>query len=266
MSANTVSAYGRDLRRYVDFLSERGVRPAVATVADVQDFFAANGGDGATSSVARRTASIRSFYAYLVREGVRADDPAAALRTPRAPQQLPRVLSVEEVEAVLAAVVSAGPLGQRDLAALELLYGCGLRVSELLGLRDGDVDLEGGLVRCVGKGDKERVVPIGRAAARALTRYLQDGARRLLRGRRRAELFLNARGGPLTRQGLPTTGCAGSSRAPTCSARRAPTRSGTPSPRTFWPAARPAQRPGDARSRQRCDHAALYSRHGGASA
>ena len=110
---------------------------------------------------------MRAFYAYLVREGVREDDPAALLRTPKRPQDLPRVLSVEEVEAILATVVPAGPLGQRDLAALELLYGCGLRVSELLGLRDGDVDLEGGLVRCVGKGDKERVVPMGSAAAKA---------------------------------------------------------------------------------------------------
>jgi len=202
MSANTVSAYGRDLGRFAAFLAGRRVRPAAASVHDVQEFFAGGGGDGAASSVARRTASLRAFYAYLVREGVRADDPAAGLRTPKLPQQLPRVLSVEEVEAVLAKVAPAGPLGQRDLAALELLYGCGLRASELLGLREGDVDVEGGLVRCVGKGDKERVVPMGAAAAAALGRYLRDGRRELLRGRRRAELFLNARGGPLTRQGL----------------------------------------------------------------
>jgi len=202
MSANTVSAYGRDLARFVAFLAATGVRPAAAAVHDVQEFFAAGGGDGAASSVARRTASLRAFYAYLVREGLREGDPAAGLRTPKLPQQLPRVLSVEEVEAVLAQVVPAGSLGQRDLAALELLYGCGLRASELVGLREGDVDLEGGLVRCVGKGDKERVVPMGGAAAAALARYLQGGRRELLRGRRRAELFLNARGGPLTRQGL----------------------------------------------------------------
>ena len=202
MSANTVSAYGRDLARYTAFLLERGVRPAAASVHDVQEFFAGSGGDGAAASVARRTARLRAVYAYLVREGLRGDDPAAGLRTPKLPQQLPRVLSVEEVEAVLAQVVPAGPLGQRDLAALELLYGCGLRASELLGLREADVDLEGGLVRCVGKGDKERVVPMGGAAAAALGRYLRDGRRQLLRGRRRAELFLNARGGPLTRQGL----------------------------------------------------------------
>ena len=141
MSANTVSAYGRDLGRFAAFLAQRGVRPAAASVHDVQEFFAGGGGDGAAFSVARHTASLRAYYAYLVREGERADDPAAGLRTPKLPQQLPRVLSVEEVEAVLAKVAPAGALGQRDLAALELLYGCGLRVSELLGLREGDVDL-----------------------------------------------------------------------------------------------------------------------------
>ena len=129
-------------------------------------------------------------------------DPTARLRTPKRAQDLPRVLSVEEVLALLKSVAPTGPLGERDLAMFELLYGCGLRASELLGLRDGDVDMEGGLVRCVGKGDKERIVPMGSAAAAALGRYLRDGRRTLQRGRRRPELFLNARGGPLTRQGL----------------------------------------------------------------
>jgi integrase/recombinase XerD len=202
LSLNTVTAYGRDLAAFAAFLSGRGVAPGGAAQDDVRAYFAGPGGDGAASSVARRTAAVRSFYAYLVRENMRSDDPAAVLRTPKRPQQLPRVLSVEEVEAILATVVPAGPLGQRDLAALELLYGCGLRVSELLGLRDGDVDLEGGLVRCIGKGDKERVVPMGSAAAKAVSRYAADGRRTLLRGRRRPELILNARGGPLTRQGF----------------------------------------------------------------
>ncbi len=202
LSPNTVAAYGRDLTAFAAFLLTRGVTPGAATSADVRSWFAGTGGDGATSSVARRTAAVRSLYAYLVRENVRADDPAALLRTPKRPQELPRVLSVEQVEAILATVVPAGPLGQRDLAALELLYGCGLRVSELVGLRDGDVDMEGGIVRCVGKGDKERVVPMGSAAAAAVSRYVADGRRTLLRGRRRSELILNARGGPLTRQGF----------------------------------------------------------------
>ncbi|MFA4965008.1 MAG: site-specific tyrosine recombinase [Thermoleophilia bacterium] len=202
MSPNTLAAYGRDLDRFAAFLKGRGVRAGAAREADLNDYFAGGGGDGAAASVARRMASVRSFYAYLVREGVRDDDPGARLRGPKKGQGLPRVLSVEEVEHLLAKVVAAGPLGQRDLAALELLYGCGLRVSELLSLREGDVDVEGGLVRCTGKGGKERVVPMGGPAARALARYLRDGRRQLLRGRRRPDVFLNARGGPLTRQGL----------------------------------------------------------------
>ena len=202
LSPNTVAAYARDLGAFGAFLAPAGTRPGEAGADDVRAYFAGPGGDGAPASVARRTAAVRVFYAYLVREGVREDDPAALLRTPKRPQDLPRVLSVEEVEEILATVVPAGPLGQRDLAALELLYGCGLRVGELVGLRDGDVDVEGGLVRCVGKGDKERVVPMGGAAASAVSRYLADGRRTLLRGRRRPELILNARGGPLTRQGF----------------------------------------------------------------
>jgi integrase/recombinase XerD len=202
LSGNTVIAYERDLARYTAFLEERAATPPLASEDDVRAYFAGPGGDGAAASVARRTASLRAFYAYLVREGAREDDPAARLRTPKKPQGLPRVLAVEEVEAFLDQIVPAGPLGQRDLAALELLYGCGLRVSELLSLREGDVDIEGGLVRCVGKGDKERVVPMGHAAAAAVDRYERDGRRTLLRGRRRAELILNARGAPLTRQGF----------------------------------------------------------------
>ena len=202
LSPNTVEAYGRDLRRYAEFLAGRGARPSSATADDLHAYFAAGGGDGAAASVARRTATLRAFYAFLAREGLREDDPSATLRTPKRPQDLPRVLSVDEVGRLLAAVVPAGPLGQRDLAALELLYGCGLRASELLGLREGDVDLEGGLVRCTGKGDKERVVPVGSAALAALGRYEKDGRRQLLKGRRRPELILNARGAPLTRQGL----------------------------------------------------------------
>ncbi len=202
LSANTVAAYARDLGALVAFLALDGVRPGEATADDVRAYFAGAGGDGAPASVARRMAAVRVFYAYLIREGAREDDPMALVRAPRRAQDLPRVLSVEEVGEILEVVVSSGPLGQRDLAAFELLYGCGLRVSELVGLRDGDVDVEGGLVRCVGKGDKERVVPMGSAAAAAVSRYLADGRRVLLRGRRRPELILNARGGPLTRQGL----------------------------------------------------------------
>jgi integrase/recombinase XerD len=202
MSPNTLVAYARDLSRYEAFLVRCTRGAARAEESDVRAYFAAEGGDGAAASVARRTACLRSFYAYLVREGIRDDDPAARLRTPKKPRDLPHVLSVEEIETLLGAVIPGDAVGQRDLAILELLYGSGLRVSELLGLREGDIDLEGGLVRCVGKGDKERAVPMGAAAAGALGRYLRDGRRQLLRGRRLSHVFLNARGGPLTRQGV----------------------------------------------------------------
>jgi integrase/recombinase XerD len=202
MSLNTLVAYERDLTRYETFLGQRARGAALADESDVRAYFAAEGGDGAAASVARRTACLRSFYAYLVREGIRDDDPAARLRTPKKPHDLPRVLSVEEMATLLAGIIPVDAAGQRDLAIMELLYGSGLRVSELLGLREGDIDLEGGLVRCVGKGDKERAVPMGAAAVDALGRYLRDGRRQLLRGRRLQNVFLNARGGPLTRQGV----------------------------------------------------------------
>ncbi len=202
LSANTVSSYGCDLARYQAFLVGRGAGVLAAGEADVDDYFAGPGGAGAAATVARRVASLRGLYGYLVREELLKSDPTARLRTPRRGQDLPRVLSVEEVLGLLGRVAPTGPLGERDLAMFELLYGCGLRASELLGLREGDADLEAGLVRCVGKGDKERVVPMGTAAAAALARYLRGGRRALQRGRRRPELFLNARGAPLTRQGL----------------------------------------------------------------
>lgn len=202
-SVNTVLAYRRDLARWTAFLAERSVLPARATEEHLHEYLE---GEECTScasaSAARRLASLRGFYAYLVREEVRGDNPTARLRSPKREQKLPKVLSVEEVEALLSQITPSDALGQRTLAALELLYGCGLRISELLDLREGDVDLEAGIVRCIGKGEKERIVPMGAAASAALGRYLQNGRRELLRGRRRPELFLNARGGPLTRQGF----------------------------------------------------------------
>lgn len=202
MSVNTLAAYRRDLERFAEFVRQRSRALIAAGETDVDAYFSGAGGDGAPASVARRMAALRGLYAYLVREDLIAADPTARLRSPRRRQGLPDVLSVEEVESVLARVLPGGALGERDMALLELLYGCGLRASELVGLREADIDLEGGLVRCIGKGDKERVVPMGSHAVEALRRYMRDGRRELLRGRRSEHLFLNARGGHLTRQGL----------------------------------------------------------------
>ena len=185
LSANTVAAYRRDLVRYSAWLAgasgsgpppsgERGGRAgATSSVfeadADVVYGYFAGPGDGATTSVARRMAAVRGLYRYLVREKSLATDPAAQLTTPKHPQGLPHVLRVDEVERVLSGVPLEGPLAERDLALFELLYGCGLRATEIVTLRMSDVDLEGGLLRCLGKGDKERVVPLGSYAAAAAT-------------------------------------------------------------------------------------------------
>lgn len=201
-SERTLDSYGRDLDRLTVFLKERGGLPVAASEGDLQAYFQGPGGEGAPTSVARRMAAVRGLYRFLVREQRRTADPAGRLRSPRRASPLPRLLSIEEVEAILARVRAAGSAGQRDLAMLELLYGCGLRASELVGLCEADVDLEAGLVRCIGKGGKERVVPIGQPAVAAVSRYLNDGRRRLLKGRRRDELYVNVHGRPLTRQGL----------------------------------------------------------------
>jgi len=202
LSANSVAAYRRDLRDLTAFLRARRTAADGAVAADLEAYFGGPGGRGAPTSVARRSSAVRGFYRYLFNEGRIDGDPTRPVRSPRRRESLPRVLSVEEIEAILAAVRASGDEGQRDLAMIELLYGCGLRVSELVGLRVADVDLEAGLLRCVGKGDKERVVPLGGYASAAVRRYLNEGRRRALRGRRRDELFLNAHGRRLTRQGV----------------------------------------------------------------
>ena len=260
LSPNTVVAYGRDLAAFTAFLAAAGTQPGRAAADDVRAYFAGTGGDGAPSSVARRTAAVRAFYAYLVREGVREDDPSALLRTPKRPQELPRVLSVEEVEAILATVVPAGPLGQRDLAALELLYGCGLRVSELVGLRDGDVDVEGGhralhrqgrqgAGRAHGRRGRRRREPVrGRRAAGAAARPPPPGAHPE-RPRRPADA-------PGLRLHPPAR-----ARARRHAGRRQ--RAHVPALVRHAPAGRgrrPAQRAGDARPRQRGDHPVVHSR------
>src|SRR5918995_2740408 len=148
----------------------------------------------------RGGAAIRSFFRHQTLLGARTDNPAAELDLPRRTRRLPRTLSPGEAERLVEAARGTTPRALRDLALVELLYGAGLRVSEAVGLVRSAVDLEQRLVRCIGKGDKERVVPIGRQAAEALRRYLAHG-RPHLDTRHRPELFLNARGGPLTRAG-----------------------------------------------------------------
>ena len=200
-SPRTVEAYRRDLADATASPALGGIRPGAATSEQLQAYVGALAAHGLSpSTVARRVAALRTFYRHLVLLGVRGDNPAAALDLPRKGRPLPRTLSADEAERLVESASGIGPRDLRDRALLELLYGAGLRVSEATGLERGGVDLEGGLVRVTGKGDKQRIVPIGRAAVEALRVYMARG-RPFLDTRHRPELFLNAKGGGLTRAG-----------------------------------------------------------------
>lgn len=210
LSGNTIEAYRRDLSRYVRFLRENGRRnpalagePEIATfIQELSDSEYEPGKPYRPASVARTLAAIRSFHRFLVREGEAEDDPAEGISRPKVPRNLPRPLTVEEVAALVAAPGGDGkPATLRDRAILETLYGAGLRISELVGLDVDDVDPEEGSVRAIGKGSKERVVPLGRYATRAVESYLVRGRPSLAGPRSGGALFLNQRGGRLTRQG-----------------------------------------------------------------
>jgi integrase/recombinase XerD len=209
LSPNTLEAYRRDLRRYAAYLAERGIAdPAAAVEDDIAGFVAhlssseyRPGHGYRPSSVARALAAVRSFHRFLVMEGEARADPAEGVARPKVPRNLPRPLSVDEVAALVAAPGDDGPVALRDRAILETLYGAGLRISELVALDVDDVDLEEGSVRAVGKGSKERIVPLGRYAVRALEAYRTRSRPALAGPRTRGALFLNTRGGRLTRQG-----------------------------------------------------------------
>jgi integrase/recombinase XerD len=197
-SPRTVVAYRRDLGSIGDWLG----RPVASAKLDELERYVAElrAAGLAPSTIARRIAALRSFFRHLMLVGGVKENPAAALQLPRRHRRLPRTLSPGEAERLLEAAAGTAPRALRDRALAELLYGAGLRVSEAVGLERGGVDLERRLVRALGKGDRERVVPVGRAAADALRRYLAHGRPHLER-RHRPELFLNAQGGPLTRAG-----------------------------------------------------------------
>jgi len=202
LSENTLAAYRADLRRLQGSIGNaRHLEDA--THADLLGVLKRMRVEGRSPrSVARWVVAVRGFFGYLVAEGVIKDDPSAHLDPPRVWRSLPKVLSFSEVEAVLAAPDRGEPRGLRDAAMLEVLYATGLRVSELVGLRLGDLHLDAGYIRCLGKGSKERVVPLGDEADGTLQRYLAESRPSLLHGKRTDFLFVNLRGGPMTRQGF----------------------------------------------------------------
>ena len=224
LSRNTLEAYRSDLLQLGEFFDRRGLSAKQAAHGDLAEFLSGLG--VAPSTLARKVACLRSFYRYLRREGAIEHDPTADLRGPRKPQRLPRVLTREQVARLIEQPRGTEPLALRDRALLEVMYACGLRASEAVGLEASDVDLEEGLLCARGKGSKERIVPVGRQAVAALLAYSRKGRPVLLAARSAAgaratattrtaattraaasarppgQLFLNSRGTGLTRQGL----------------------------------------------------------------
>jgi integrase/recombinase XerD len=220
LSRNTLEAYRSDLLQFGRFMQRRGTGVTAAQHGDLAAFLselAGTGPPGATGEISaaaasrlpaaaatlgRKVACLRSFYRHLRREGLIDHDPAAELHGPRKTQRLPRVLTRHEVARLLREPKGTEPLTLRDRALLEVMYACGLRVSEVTGLEVSDVDLDEGILRARGKGSKERLVPVGRHASSALSAYRARGRPVLLGTRAESKLFLNRRGGGLSRQGL----------------------------------------------------------------
>lgn len=204
LSAHTIAAYRRDLGTYREWLVAEGIGDTAEVTPAVIDRFIGERASAepppASTSLARLQSSVRGWHRFLAREGIEVDDPSARLRPPKAPQRLPKALTIEQVERLLAAPSGEEPLGIRDRALLELLYATGARVSEAIDL-DVDDLAHGDVLRLRGKGSKERIVPLGSYARTAVDAYLTRVRPGLaMKGRASARLFLGARGAPLSRQ------------------------------------------------------------------
>jgi integrase/recombinase XerD len=208
LSRNTLEAYRSDLQQYGAFLERSGLDPLAAGGRDLAAFVTelANGLQGrppvGAATLQRKVACLRSFYRHLRREQILAHDPTAELRAPRARERLPKVLSRDEVARLLEQPRGRSPAALRDRALLETMYACGLRASEAIALELSELDLEAGILRARGKGSKERIVPIGSKAIAALGEYLERARPRLVGPREERRVFVNLRGGGLSRQGL----------------------------------------------------------------
>lgn len=202
----TIEAYERDLADYITFCEDRGIANVEqATREDIVDFENALFERGlAPSTVDRRISVLKGFYRFLVREAYITSSPTALIKLPKTPEKLPDVLTIDQVTRMLSEAVEPTPAAKRDRAILEILYGCGLRVSECVGLNLANLALEEGYFRVIGKGNKERFVPISGAALRALVTYLNEARPELVRANVKNEgaVFLNARGGRLSRQSI----------------------------------------------------------------
>lgn len=206
LTSNTQTAYQRDLKKFLLYLAEH--RQSVkqweeVNKKDIISFLAEEMDAGAThATVARNLSSIKSFYKFMILENYLSINPTTDLETPKIKRKLPQVLSIEEVDKLLEQCNVMLPLGLRDRAMLELMYGTGLRVSELLSLQIDDINFTAGFLRCLGKGRKERIIPVNNSSIMWVERYLGHSRYTLLRGQQERSLFLNAHGRPLSRQGF----------------------------------------------------------------
>jgi integrase/recombinase XerD len=200
LARNSIDAYRRDLGQFALWLGEG--RLALAQKADLQRYLAFQVGEkkALPRSTGRLVSSLRRFFQYCVREGLRKDDPSIDIDSPRLPRSLPKSLSEADVESLLAAPDENTVLGLRDRAMLETLYASGLRVSELVGLKTVQVSLDMGVVRVLGKGAKERLTPLGEVASDWLARYQSTARTELLPGRKSDAVFVTSRGAPMSRQ------------------------------------------------------------------
>jgi integrase/recombinase XerD len=208
VSRNTLQAYRSDLQQYGQFLDRLGRDPLAVAPVDLAMFVSelADGTEGrsalAPATLQRKIACLRSFYRHLRRDQILDHDPTSELRAPRSGGRLPKVLSRDDVNVLLAQPRGSSPAALRDRALLETMYACGLRASEAIGLELSELDLEAGILRARGKGSKERIVPIGSKAIETLSGYLERGRPRLVGLRDEPRVFVNLRGGGLSRQGL----------------------------------------------------------------
>jgi integrase/recombinase XerD len=203
LAANSILSYRRDLTEFSAFLRRLGKFPAAVDRDDIRAFLKElYSRDLGARSVARHLVSLRNLFRFLVREGRLTGDPTAEVETPKLDQPLPKYLTPVEVDQMLAQPDVSTPLGLRDKAMLELLYATGMRVSELVHVGVGDIDTGVGIIRCLGKGNKERLIPVGKSALRAMEAYLLAGRAALAGKRNPPWLFLNRRGGTLSRVGF----------------------------------------------------------------
>jgi integrase/recombinase XerD len=200
LSDNTIQSYRRDMVKFAEFLQKQNLDTAKIQRQDVVNFLAMLYKRRLDSrSVARHLVTIRHFFRFSLLEGFVKEDPAATIESPKFRQSLPYFLSVEEVERLLTQPDTTSAVGLRDKAIIELMYSTGIRVSELTGIRVGDLQLDAGCLRCIGKGNKERLVPVGKKALAVVESYLNKSRPELLKDNASAHLFLNQRGRPMDR-------------------------------------------------------------------